>query len=265
MAVTEGAPLPAAAIWRTPLLILVCGCLIGMLTFGPRSTFGFFMQPMSREFSWGRDVFGLALAIQNLLWGIGQPICRRDRRPVRQPARDLGRRAVVRRRPDHDALCGHAVLARHLRRRADRPRTVGLLVQSGAVGVRQADAAAMARRGARRRHRGRLVRAIRVCPVRRRHAGRFRLAAGPDRVRRPDAAGAAVVAGAGDAAIGFRRGRGRKHSRAFGMRWPRRSAIAPMCCWCSGSLPADSSSPSSPCICRPIWSTAACRCRPAAG
>jgi MFS family permease len=53
---------------------MVCGCLIGMLTFGPRSTFGFFMQPMSREFSWGRDIFGLALAIQNLLWGLGQPI-----------------------------------------------------------------------------------------------------------------------------------------------------------------------------------------------
>jgi MFS family permease len=65
---------PTAATWRTPLVIVVCGCLIGMLTFGPRSTFGFFMQPMSREFSWGRDVFGLALAIQNLLWGIGQPI-----------------------------------------------------------------------------------------------------------------------------------------------------------------------------------------------
>jgi MFS family permease len=76
MAATEGdlSPLPDAVTWRTPLVIVVCGCLIGMLTFGPRSTFGFFMQPMSREFSWGRDVFGLALAIQNLLWGIGQPI-----------------------------------------------------------------------------------------------------------------------------------------------------------------------------------------------
>ena len=76
MAATEGdlRPLPAAVTWRTPLVIVVCGCLIGMLTFGPRSTFGFFMQPMSREFAWGRDVFGLALAIQNLLWGIGQPI-----------------------------------------------------------------------------------------------------------------------------------------------------------------------------------------------
>ncbi len=76
MSATEGDPPPvsAAATWRTPLVIVVCGCLIGMLTFGPRSTFGFFMQPMSREFSWGRDVFGLALAIQNLLWGLGQPI-----------------------------------------------------------------------------------------------------------------------------------------------------------------------------------------------
>jgi MFS family permease len=75
MAATEGdlRPSPAAVTWRTPLVIVVCGCLIGMLTFGPRSTFGFFMQPMSREFSWGRDVFGLALAIQNLLWGMGQP------------------------------------------------------------------------------------------------------------------------------------------------------------------------------------------------
>jgi MFS family permease len=75
MAATEGdlRPMPATT-WRTPLVIVVCGCLIGMLTFGPRSAFGFFMQPMSREFAWGRDVFALALAIQNLLWGIGQPL-----------------------------------------------------------------------------------------------------------------------------------------------------------------------------------------------
>src|SRR5579859_4089496 len=76
MAATEGDQrrFSDAMNWRTPLVIVVCGCLIGMLTFGPRSTFGFFLQPMSREFLWGRDVFGLALAIQNLLWGIGQPV-----------------------------------------------------------------------------------------------------------------------------------------------------------------------------------------------
>jgi MFS family permease len=59
--------------WRTPLIIIACGCAIGLLSFGPRSSFGFFIKPMSADFSWGRDVFGLALAVQNLLWGLGQP------------------------------------------------------------------------------------------------------------------------------------------------------------------------------------------------
>jgi MFS family permease len=59
--------------WRTPLVIVVCGCLISMISFGPRSTLGFFLTPMSQANGWGRDVFGLALAIQNILWGIGQP------------------------------------------------------------------------------------------------------------------------------------------------------------------------------------------------
>ena len=60
--------------WRTPLVIIICGCAIALLSFGPRSSLGFFVQPMGREFSWGRDVFGLALAVQNLLWGLGQPV-----------------------------------------------------------------------------------------------------------------------------------------------------------------------------------------------
>src|SRR6266513_2905343 len=64
----------ALSTWRTPLVIIACGCAIALLSFGPRSSFGFFIQPMSREFTWGRDVFGLALALQNLLWGLGQPI-----------------------------------------------------------------------------------------------------------------------------------------------------------------------------------------------
>ena len=76
MAATAGdlRPLPGVGNWRTPLVIIVCGCAIGLLSFGPRSALGFFIQPMSREFSWGRDVFGLALAVQNLLWGLGQPV-----------------------------------------------------------------------------------------------------------------------------------------------------------------------------------------------
>src|ERR1700761_3592224 len=76
MSATTGELRPASALttWRTPLVIIVCGCAIGLLSFGPRSSLGFFIQPMSREFSWGRDVFGLALAVQNLLWGLGQPL-----------------------------------------------------------------------------------------------------------------------------------------------------------------------------------------------
>jgi MFS family permease len=60
--------------WRTPLVIVACGCLCAMLTFGPRSTFGLFLTPMSSANSWGRDVFALAFAIQNLLGGLGQPL-----------------------------------------------------------------------------------------------------------------------------------------------------------------------------------------------
>jgi len=60
--------------WRTPLVIIVCGCLVSVIGFGPRAALGFFLTPMSQANHWGRDVFAFALAIQNLLWGIGQPI-----------------------------------------------------------------------------------------------------------------------------------------------------------------------------------------------
>jgi len=59
--------------WRDPVVILICGCLIAAIGFGPRSTLGFFLTPMSRAHGWGRDVFGLAVALQMLLWGAGQP------------------------------------------------------------------------------------------------------------------------------------------------------------------------------------------------
>jgi MFS family permease len=64
----------ASNTWRTPALIIGFGCLISLLSFGPRSTLGFFLTPMSTENHWGRDIFAFALALQNLLWGIGQPL-----------------------------------------------------------------------------------------------------------------------------------------------------------------------------------------------
>src|SRR3989442_14133124 len=53
-----------------PTVVLVCGCLILGLGFGIRASFGLFLQPMSLEFGWGREVFSFAMAFQNLVWGV---------------------------------------------------------------------------------------------------------------------------------------------------------------------------------------------------
>jgi len=63
----------SVAFWQSPAFILACACCIGALSFGPRSSLGFFLMPLSQANGWGRDVFAFALAMQNLLWGIGQP------------------------------------------------------------------------------------------------------------------------------------------------------------------------------------------------
>jgi MFS family permease len=62
------------ASWRTPTLVIGFGSLIALIAFGPRSTLGFFLTPLSSANHWGRDVFAFALALQNLLWGVGQPL-----------------------------------------------------------------------------------------------------------------------------------------------------------------------------------------------
>jgi MFS family permease len=70
----RGSAAAAARSWRTPVVILLCGCAIGVLGFGPRVALAFFLTPISSANGWGRDVMALALAIQMLLWGAGQPI-----------------------------------------------------------------------------------------------------------------------------------------------------------------------------------------------
>lgn len=52
------------------LPVLISACLLLILSFGIRSGFGLFLQPMSAANDWGRDVLALALAIQNLAWGL---------------------------------------------------------------------------------------------------------------------------------------------------------------------------------------------------
>ncbi|WP_353473365.1 MFS transporter [Salipiger sp. H15] len=61
---------------RTPLFtpVLVVGCLIILVSFAIRASFGVFQIPIAQEFNWPRAEFSLAIAIQNLAWGIGQPI-----------------------------------------------------------------------------------------------------------------------------------------------------------------------------------------------
>ncbi|MGB7288325.1 MAG: MFS transporter [Salaquimonas sp.] len=56
-----------------PWLVIICGCLIAMFTFGGRSTMGFFQLPMLEARGWDRTTFALAIALQNLFWGLGQP------------------------------------------------------------------------------------------------------------------------------------------------------------------------------------------------
>jgi MFS family permease len=55
------------------MVIVLGGCLIAMLAFGPRSALGFFLTPLSAASGWGRDVFALAIAIQSLLYSAAQP------------------------------------------------------------------------------------------------------------------------------------------------------------------------------------------------
>ena len=60
--------------WRKTGFIILCGCLISLIAFGIRSSYGLFNQPISAANGWGREVFAFALALQNLIWGLGLPL-----------------------------------------------------------------------------------------------------------------------------------------------------------------------------------------------
>ncbi|KHQ50559.1 MULTISPECIES: MFS transporter [Mameliella] len=61
---------------RAPLFtpVLIVGCIIILVSFAVRASFGVFQIPIAEEFGWARAEFSLAIAIQNLAWGIGQPL-----------------------------------------------------------------------------------------------------------------------------------------------------------------------------------------------
>lgn len=59
---------------RAPLMIMICGGLVLWLSIGTRQSFGLFLTPMTTDLGWGREIFALAIAIQNIVWGLSQPI-----------------------------------------------------------------------------------------------------------------------------------------------------------------------------------------------
>jgi len=61
---------------KSPLFtsVLIGGCIIILVNFAVRASFGVFQIPIADDFGWLRSEFSLAIAIQNLAWGIGQPI-----------------------------------------------------------------------------------------------------------------------------------------------------------------------------------------------
>ncbi|MEL6678673.1 MAG: MFS transporter [Pseudomonadota bacterium] len=54
--------------------VLIAGCIIMLVSFSIRAAFGLYQIPIADEFGWARAEFSMAIAIQNLAWGIGQPL-----------------------------------------------------------------------------------------------------------------------------------------------------------------------------------------------
>src|SRR5690242_9151856 len=59
----------APGVW----LVILCGGMIVTVSLGIRSAGGLFIQPMSMDLGVGREMFGLGVAITNLLWGLASP------------------------------------------------------------------------------------------------------------------------------------------------------------------------------------------------
>lgn len=59
--------------WRTPVILLSAACVMLALNMGTRQGFGLFLEPISHNYGWPREVFSLGMAIQALTWGFAQP------------------------------------------------------------------------------------------------------------------------------------------------------------------------------------------------
>ena len=60
--------------WQTPIVVLLGGCLISLIGFGARSSYGLYLGPITEALGWSRETYALAMALQNLFWGLCLPI-----------------------------------------------------------------------------------------------------------------------------------------------------------------------------------------------
>ena len=56
--------------FNLPIFLIFSSCMLLLLSFGYRSSFGLFIKPLSETNAWGREAISFVLAIQNLFWGI---------------------------------------------------------------------------------------------------------------------------------------------------------------------------------------------------
>ncbi len=70
----EDAGQAARSGWRAPLAIVLAGGAVMGLTLGVRHAFGIFLGPVSLENGWPRETFSFAIALQNGVWGLAQPL-----------------------------------------------------------------------------------------------------------------------------------------------------------------------------------------------
>ncbi len=71
---SDTSPTRALPWYYLPAVLIVSGCLVAIVNFGIRSTFGFFTAPVSDAHGWPREIFSFAMAMQNLLWGLATPV-----------------------------------------------------------------------------------------------------------------------------------------------------------------------------------------------
>lgn len=67
----------ARRVERSPAVVLAAGAALLALSLGIRHTFGLFLAPMTRDLGWSRELFALAISVQNLAWGAAQPFAGR--------------------------------------------------------------------------------------------------------------------------------------------------------------------------------------------